>query len=239
VGVEFVNSTTDGERSNGELPANAPSYADALALLSRYRRLLDGQQLRIAELERQHEETMEAEAGAPQIRDVLNHWREVLMPKAKIVPGSERWTKVKARLKDFDVTELKAVPHGALKDPWYCARRFRLDAKILYRSVESTEELRDLGLGVLEQTLPTGLALPRALGEKLINLNPHEWDALDRCECGHLQFQHLHYCSDGPLYGDHWCSKCECTGFFREYPQLKAVRDEEQPQTGQLGLEAA
>jgi hypothetical protein len=153
---------------------------------------------RIARLRRQRDDargelarSASRRADAGEVRDILLDWRKVVgWDKATIVPDSDRWNAVSKMRQHFEVYELKAVPHGALKDPWTRAKRHRLDAKELYRTVERVDELRDLGLGVVHRQLPNGLTLPPEVERRLSEIHPGEFDGLDRCDCGRLRFQH-------------------------------------------------
>jgi hypothetical protein len=208
--VGCVLSSTAIERT-GEVPADALSYEDALRMIARYRNDLDGYRLRCSRLEEELRGKLEHEAGAKDIRDVLGHWRKELAPGAKIVPGSERWQKVKIRLRDFEPVELKAVVEGAKRSRWHMAARHRREAAFLFQSVELVEELRDLGLGIEPAKLVNGLTLTRVQEEQLARLKPSEFAALDRCDCGCLRFQH-----EATRVGENvlcLCSRCDCVDF--------------------------
>lgn len=147
----------------------------------------------ITKLKNENARLMGVEPEAESIIEVLEFWRLRCMPGASIVPGSERWLKVRDRLREHDVTtkqpahsvvKLKAAIAGVLLSDWHVKNK-KVDAVTIFRDSKTVEDhvARAVDFkrrkGVSALTLLDELAGPGL-----------EWLA-DRCSCGDLRMAHL------------------------------------------------
>jgi hypothetical protein len=142
-------------------------------------------------LRKAEEERQASSIGSKQIREVLEFWRPLCMPRAKIVVGSERWQKVKARLADrtiegelaYSVLHLKAAVVGAKLSPDHVQNGW-LDASTIFRDSTTvdkhlarvTQFKRDTGVSALSITDE----LMSGRYERLAEV----------CDCGHIRLDH-------------------------------------------------
>lgn len=196
----------------GEVHDDGLTYSELVRINERQSRELNSYRLKVHDLELELAGKLENEPLSKEVRDVLEHCKKVLDLRIKVVAGSEAWKKVKSRLRHFDVVELKAVPDGVKKSSWHMQARHRQQPQFLYRSVESVQELAELGLGIEQRQLRNGLVLSKRLEDKLASVKPIHLFALDECDCGHLKLEHGY---SAPPHGFQKClhGGCDCFDF--------------------------
>lgn len=179
-------------------------------------RELRAKRRRITELENQLAEQEGRSPEAKQVLEVLEYWRPLCMPRAKIVPKSERWRKTKDRLHDKDLTtgelaytvlDLKAAVVGAKLSPDHVANGW-LDASTIFRDSTTVDKhiarcttfRRETGVSALE-------IVDELMGPGLAKLAA-------RCACGHLRLDHERENPAEELF-DPPCAVhgCVCEGF--------------------------
>lgn len=147
---------------------------------------LSGKSMAIGKLKREVARVQGMEPEAEQVRWVLAYWRDKVSPRAKIVPGSERWSKVKARLKEgFSYEELMTAVDGALISDFHRENGY-LDAKTIFRDSATVEAHRDRAIDPGSGKLYALASLP----SEIVN---HPWRddwLLARCDCGCLFMDH-------------------------------------------------
>jgi hypothetical protein len=181
-----------------------------------------GQSLQIGKLKRELRELRAVEPQHEQIREVLVYCNEVWQRRLHIIPASEGWEKVRARLADkiegrepWQVAELKLAADGALLDPWMSGRDRRskgyLAPKHVYKSPDKVQEMIALALG-FEGKAGVGLG---DLLEVMDDLGHVNWRHLLRiCECGHRRQEHAK--GDPDHDGRERCFLCGCEDFFED-----------------------
>lgn len=192
---------------------------------------------------RREEEKRKLETPASkQIVEVLEYWRPLCMPRAKIVVGSERWQKTKARLEDktiegelaYTPLHLKAAVVGAKLSPEHVANGW-LDAVTIFRDSTTVDKhiarcvtfKRETGSSALE-------IVDELMGPGLAKLAA-------RCTCGHLRLDHER---ENPMLEiwDPPCAVhgCACTGWDSWEHEIdlwlaqrdRAARETERGRTG-------
>ena len=159
-----------------------PCCPDKDILIEQLQNELAGKSLRIGKLSREVARIQGLEPDAEQVRWVLAYWRDRISPKAKIVPGSERWSKVKARLKEgFTYEELMCAVDGALLSDFH-REEGHLDAKTIFKSTETTEAHRDRALAPGAERLHALERIPRELAEHAF-LEENLLTRCDYCQC--------------------------------------------------------
>lgn len=133
---------------------------------------------------------------AAQAREIWEHWRDTLKVQGARY-GTAAETKIKARLKDYTVEELKRVPHGALLDDWI-DRPKNSSAVTLFRDNEQVTKFinlasapkpsngyasdRSVVIPSLQERLRDVLELRAESGGQGIPPFPYpSWAVLDRC----------------------------------------------------------
>lgn len=192
--------------ATGELADVCPYCLDAEQAMRNLRR-------QNTELKNKLNVALGLEPDAEQIMEVLEFWRSRIMPRAKIVVGSERWLKVRARLRERDaktkeaaysVLHLKAAVTGALLSKDHVENNW-LDAATIFRDSVTTDKhiARTVRFKRVYGTSALGL-VDELAGEGL------RWLA-ERCACGHLWVEHLR---GGPRPdGSQPCSECDCAHY--------------------------
>jgi hypothetical protein len=127
----------------GELAPGAPSYGELTELLDRKQRDINGLQLKNGALERELANVRGEEPAAPEIREVLEFWREVCgHPGALIGPDTSRWAKTRARLRQGTTVEkLQATIVGAAKDDWCQGKPGRDDIDQIFKNEQWVDRL--------------------------------------------------------------------------------------------------
>lgn len=219
----------------GEVEETPENFADALVIIDELRGELakvgdtiKAQADKLGSQRRANRELRDGQVvAAPkqdrseEVREVLLYWRPKCMKDAKIIPGSPRWEKTRDRLEDVDidgelaytVQDLKDAVDGALRSDYHVQNGY-LDAETIFRDSGTVEKHRARLPNAWRPTvLDNGLILDRHVKEQLAGLRPWEADALDRCDCGHVRFEHSKNLADGSMLGWWPCSNCSCTDF--------------------------
>lgn len=199
-----VPSNTDP--STGEFVECAGCH-DKDILIEQLQGELGGKSMAIGKLKREVARVQGMEPDAEQVRWVLAYWRDRVKPKAKIVPGSERWSKVKARLKEgFTYEELMVAVDGALLSDFHRENGY-LDAKTIFKEHDVVEGHRDRALAPDADKLYALAAIPREIAE-----HPEVQGVLIAlCDCGCPLVVH----SKADPFRD-WrrpCLLCDCEDF--------------------------
>jgi hypothetical protein len=158
---------------------------------------LRGKRSQITRLKNENARLMGVEPEADDIMDVLSYWREVCMPGASIVVGSERWKAVRARLRETDVTtkkllytpaHLKAAVAGVMMSEFHVSHRRDgyLDAASIFSDSKKVDAHLARAIGFKQRNGISALTLIDELGGKAL-----DWLAL-RCSCDALMVEHLH-----------------------------------------------
>ena len=133
---------------SGEIPADAPSYGDLVIQNQKFKDHLASLLMKVGKLEAEDRREEEHKASAPAIKEVLEDWRPLCMPRAKIVANSPRWRKVTDRLKDRDEqtgelaytpTDLKYATRGALLSKYHRDHKY-LDAVTIFRDSGTVDQ---------------------------------------------------------------------------------------------------
>jgi hypothetical protein len=170
-----------------------PTYEELEAKLDRQATDLQAWHARCRNLERQLADLHETEPAAGDVREVLEYWRVRVMPAAKLRPGSERWIKTKARLKEgFTVEDLRLAVDGALASDFHRQKQEWLDAKSVFGSLEKVES-------------------HMARGKEHLRSLP--------CHCGHTTMDHLM----APVDPARRCKECGCLGYSDVYERARRV----------------
>jgi hypothetical protein len=179
-------------------------------LLERKERELIGYRLRCGKLERELAEQHSTEPEAEDVKQVLLYWRPRCMPKAKVVPASPRWKKVRDRLHETDVetgepytvVQLCEAVEGALLSDYHRAHGY-LDAETIFRDSGTVD--RHIARFRSSDALPAPVLPPELRGQGMAYL-------LERCSCGHLRLEHSR---SVPPYGFQGCLSpgCECIDY--------------------------
>lgn len=174
-------------------------------------RELRGYALRLARAEGDLRHLQGIEPQAEDVRAVLSHWATRVTEEGwwsvepKYKPGDERWSAVRARLRDeYAVDYCCIAVEGALMQPKSQVKREWLDAKCLFRNGANLERAYERAQDPrLERVL--GL---KALPPELVGLNLGY--LADHCDCGHLRLEHA---PSRPEDGEQPCHRCRCSDF--------------------------
>lgn len=95
---------------------------------------------RISALNRELAETVGSDPTNAEVKEVLQYWKSVLMPKAKIPSDGARAKRVMSRLKDgYTVEQIKQAVDGCARSDWH-RRNAKVDIELICRNEAILEE---------------------------------------------------------------------------------------------------
>jgi hypothetical protein len=199
---------------SGELPKDGPqSLVEALDIIDFLSRKLQGAGAQITKLERSLSKALAVEPEAEQILEVLSFWNDFIKQgRCKLVVGSERWQKVRARLREKDVRtgepytvlQLRAAVVGAKLSDFHVKHGY-LDAATIFRDATTVDAHIARAVSFKRTYGASALAIVDELASEGL-----KWLA-ERCVCGHFRLDHVRKGPTPDLRQP--CSACACEDF--------------------------
>jgi hypothetical protein len=215
------------DRETGEITDDAPPYEEALKHLEISERKMRGYDLLIAKLRKDLEEVQGNAADSHEIRQVLEYWKaRMSKPRCKVIPGSERWKKVKARLKEgFTPDDLGTAVEGACASEGHRVHD-ALEAATIFKSPDTVEKHIERAMDFKTRFNVWPTQIPQELATTELAY------LLEACDCTHARMEHAR----ADEYGLQGCHLCECVHFDTIHEQIDEFnrREKRAQDNGQL-----